>query len=373
MIFYPIYDIVLIISRYRGSGDILKTVLSMFDVPKCITTKYYDNIDPFSREGIWQLCYRDLTNSLIELKGLSELSELCFCSETIFPSEWQIKAETVLQCGRNSLLNTGMLTGKGIKVAIIDRPINKQHIEFENRIEYIEVFPNITEDRTDFHGMVCASFLTGKTCGIAPEAQLVYFAIPNKTSPIEDYYNYQLEALQKVVDYNKTNAEPIRIVSLSAPFTKNQIIKRDALEYELKQNGCTLIDATNCGYNFYGIDCIRHQEKRRFLLNQWQIDNYEANKDKKGFEDYFKSLCFVPSSRRTSASNDTNCDYIHWSKSASESWTIPHVAGAYALCLQIYPDMTFDDFIQCSKKCEKHDGFTILDVQSIIRNYSCRL
>lgn len=359
---------ILIISRYQRSGDILKGILSMFDVPKCITTKYYDNIDKFSREGIWQLCYRDLTNNLIELNGLSELSELCFCSETIFPGEWQRKAETVLQCGKNNFLNAGILTGKGIKVAVIDRPINKNHVEFENRIEYIEVFPNITENRTDFHGMVCASFLAGRTCGIAPEAQLVYFAIPNKTSPIEDYYNYQLEALQKVVDYNKTNAEPIRIVSLSAPFTKNQRIKRDALEHELKQNRCTLIDATNSGYNFYGIDCIRHQEKRKFLLNQWQNDNYEANKDKKGFEDYFKSLCFVPSSRRTSAGNDSENEYIHWSKAVSESWTIPHIAGAYALCLQAIPYLTFDDFIQYSKHCPKQNGYTILDIQSIVKS-----
>ncbi|MBQ3598007.1 MAG: hypothetical protein II987_01945 [Clostridia bacterium] len=348
----------------------MKSVITMFDVPDIITANYYNCIDPFSREGIWQLCYRNLTNNKIALNSLSELSELCFNTETTFPSEWGAQASAVLEDGKSNLINSGKLTGKGVKVAVIDRPINKNHIEFQNRIEYIEVLPDISETlRTDFHGIACASFLSGANCGVAPESKLVYFAIPNKTSPIYDYYNYQLIALQKVIDYNKTNQEPIRIVSLSAPFTNEQKLTRDFLECELKKTGCTLIDATSFGHNFYGVDYIRYQEKGEFLLNQWQIDNYESNKNRKGFTDYFNSLCCVPSSRRTSADNNTNNGYIHWSKYVSESWTIPHVAGAYALCLEAYPHMQFEDFVKLSKLCTKHNNLTILDVNEIIYNY----
>ncbi len=352
----------------------MKSVITMFDVPDIITADYYNCIEPFSREGIWQLCYRNLTNNKMELNSLSELSELCFNTETTFPSKWITGASTVLEDGKSNLINSGKLTGKGVKVAVIDRPINKNHIEFQNRIEYIEVLPNIPEtQRTDFHGIACASFLSGATCGVAPESKLVYFAIPNKTSPIYDYYNYQLIALQKVIDYNKTNQEPIQIVSLSAPFTKEQKLTRDFLECELKKTGCTLIDATIFGHNFYGVDYVRYQEKGEFLLNQWQIDNYESNKNRKGFTDYFNSLCFVPSSRRTSADNNTNSSYTHWSKYVSESWTIPHVAGAYALCLAVYPHMIFEDFVKLSKLCTKHNNLTILDVNEIICNYGSYL
>jgi len=351
-------------------GRAMKSVITMFDVPDTITADYYNCIDPFSREGIRQLCYRNLTNNRVELNGLSELSELCFNTETVFPSKWITEASTVLEDGKSNLINSGKLTGKGVKVAVIDKPINKNHIEFRNGIEYIEVLPNIPEtQRTDFHGIACASFLSGATCGVAPESRLVYFAIPNKTSQIDNYYNYQLIALQKVIDYNKTNQEPIRIVSLSAPFTKEQKQTRDSLECELKKTGCVLIDATNFGHNFYGVDYIRYQEKGRFLFNQWQIDNYKRNKSRKGFTDYFNSLCFVPSSRRTSADNNTNNGYIHWSKYVSESWTIPHVAGAYALCLEEYPYMLFEDFIKLSKLCTKHNNLAILDVKEIICNY----
>ena len=170
----------------------MKSVITMFDVPDIITANYYNCIDPFSREGIWQLCYRNLTNNKIALNSLSELSEMCFNTETTFPSEWGAQASAVLEDGKSNLINSGKLTGKGVKVAVIDRPINKNHIEFQNRIEYIEVLLDIPETlRTDFHGIACASFLSGANCGVAPESKLVYFAIPNKTSPIYDYYNYQ--------------------------------------------------------------------------------------------------------------------------------------------------------------------------------------
>ena len=358
-----------IIQATERNGKVMPGIISMFNVPSTVSTRYYESVDCFSREGIWQLCYRDLANHGFEIDSLSELSELCFNTKTIFPNDWQSQADMVLQDGKTNLLNCGTLTGNGIKVAVIDRPINKNHIELKSRIEYIEICPNHPETKTiDFHGMACASFLSGSTCGVATESQLVYFAIPNKTHPIEEYYNNQLIALQKVIDYNRTSTDPIRIVSLSAPFTKEQKPFRDSLAYELEQTGCALIDATIFGRNFAGVDYIRHQENGSYILNKWQLDNFERNKSRNSFLEYLNKLCFVPSSRRTSASNDSDYDYIHWSKAVSESWTIPHVAGAYALCLQVYPSMTFEDFVTLSKLSAKYSGLTILDVQSIIDN-----
>lgn len=48
---------------------------------------------------------------------------------------------------------------------------------------------------------------------------------------------------------------------------------------------------------------------------------------------------------------------------------IPHVAVAYALCLDAYPNMLFEDFIKLSKLCTKHNNFTVFDVEEIICNY----
>lgn len=127
-----------------------------------------------------------------------------------------------------------------------------------------------------------------------------------------------------------------------------------------------MIDATMFGRNFQGIDYEMYSEKPQYILNRWQTENYEKNKNREGFADYYSNLCFVPSSRRTSASNDSDNSYIHWSKAVSESWTIPHVAGVYALCLQVDPTLSFDRFISYAKQCPRHNNHTILNVESII-------
>lgn len=343
-------------------------IVSMFTLPETISAEYYDSVEYFSRGGIWQLCYRNISDKNVSIKTLSELSELCFNTETIFPPHLQEQAAKVSEDGKHSILKSGTQTGKGVKVAVIDRPINKNHIEFKGRIEYIEVLPDDEKSQTfDFHGMTCASLLCGATCGVAPEAELVYFAVPNRMNPIGNYYGYQLTALQRIIDYNKSGNAPIKIVSLSAPFTKEQIPLRAALVEELNSTGCHLIDVTMFGKNFKGIDFTLYTDNPQYILNRWQIDNYELNKGREGFRDYFANLCFVPSSRRTSASNDSDNSYIHWSKAVSESWTIPHAAGVYALCLQVNPALSYDEFVFYAKQCPRKDGKIILDTEFILR------
>ena len=340
-----------------------RNVTAMFYLPDVITAEYFDTVEPFSRESIWQLCYRDLREQDVRIESKTALSELCFNDDTIFPETLADMADSILRAGKEHRLNGDSLTGKGIKLAVIDRPINRYHREFTDRIEYIEVFSNHPDmDYQDFHGMVCASFLCGSTCGIAKDAELVYFAIPNRTNPVGEYYSFQLEALRRILKYNQTNADPIRAVSLSAPFLKEQMGERDKLAEELRKSGCELIDATMFGREFSGIDCRLYEDGERYCLNAWQKENYERNKARPGFVDYWNNLVWVPSSRRSSASNDRNDSYIHWSKAVSESWTIPHVVGAYALCLEKHSSLTFERFSESARACPEIDGRRLLNV-----------
>ena len=63
---------------------------------------------------------------------------------------------------------------------------------------------------------------------------------------------------------------------------------------------------------------------------------------------------------------DSVTEYVHWSKEASESWTMPHVAGAYACALQVNPDLQYADFIKMCKECPRKDGFIILDMKTVL-------
>ena len=80
----------------------------------------------------------------------------------------------------------------------------------------------------------------------------------------------------------------------------------------------------------------------------------------------FENCCYVPSSRCTSASDDIVDGYIHWGKAVSESWTIPQTVGAMALCLQNHPKLSYESFVALAKKCNRKNGFIILDINSII-------
>lgn len=343
-----------------------KDIIEFFDLPQCITADYYDSITAFTREAIWQLCYRDLTHHKIKIESETELSGLCFNSQTVFPPVYREMADRVMQKGKQNLLNTSGFTGKGVKVAVIDRPINKNHIEFSGRIEYIEVIPDHPyNDYPDFHGMTCAGFLSGSTCGVAPESELVYFAIPNKTDDHEAYYEFQLEALKRIIEYNRNCNSPVRVVSLSAPFEKNQLTQRKELAEKLLSTGCVLIDATAFNLDFQGIDVFEKNGETIYELNRWQVENYERNKNRPEFIDYFNSLCFVPSTRRTAPGNDTDTEYIHWSRSVSESWTIPHISGAYACCLQKEPTLQFVEFIKRSKRCSRQGDYLLFDFKAV--------
>ena len=345
----------------------MKGYLSMFDLPERITAEYYDSVEMFTVESIWQLCDRNLSEREIDISSEEELSELCFDTGTVFPHRLQEMAEHVLQDGKRNMLNTCGLTGKGIKVAMIDKPIRQDHIEFEGRLEYIEVLPGHPDNEdTYFHGTTCAGLMSGATCGVAPESELVFFAIPNKTDNLEEYWGFQLEALKKIIEYNHKNESPIRVVCLPAGFAKSQLEQRSELEKQLLETGCVLIDAMNFGRNFKGIDYVKNNDKIEYKLNKWQIDDFERNKHRDGFVEYFNSVCFVPSPRRTAPGDYSNTEFIHWSKAASESWTMPQVAGAYACCLQDYPTFQFEDFIKKCKSCPKKDGFTILDLKKVL-------
>ncbi|MBR6364881.1 MAG: hypothetical protein IKS10_02125 [Lachnospiraceae bacterium] len=152
-------------------------LLTTFELPACVKAEYYDSVDMFTRESIWQLCYRDLSKHDVKIASEEELSELCLNTDTIFPER--------------------------------------------------------------LRGMACAGFLSGATCGVAPESELVYFAIPNATLDREAYFGYQLEALKMIIEYNQTHASRIRVVSLSAGYEKSQWERRNELE---KQVGHTILD-----------------------------------------------------------------------------------------------------------------------------------
>ena len=236
-----------------------RSVLEMFDLPETLEPSFVDSLsndDLFGIKGIWQLSYRDLRAERITINNTVELSRFTFNDETVFPLELSDMAGKVMEDGKAGRISNHFgLTGKGVKIAVIDKPLNPMHKEFESRLEVIKVEPeNENHDSLDFHGMTCASLLAGKTCGTAPEAVIKYFQIPDSGDRAE-ISKYALKALKMIVAYNMENAtDPIRLVSWSGGFTKEDMQERNDCARVLAQMGCYLIDATMFMRNFGGID-----------------------------------------------------------------------------------------------------------------------
>ena len=62
-------------------------------------------------------------------------------------------------------------------IAIIDQPSLRNHIEYEDRIIHYEEI-DVQGVKPQMHGPPVCSIAVGKSCGVAPAASLVYYAMP---------------------------------------------------------------------------------------------------------------------------------------------------------------------------------------------------
>lgn len=114
--------------------------------------------------------------------------------------------------GLSSLLQEG-ITGRGVHVAVIDKPIAEQHRAFARGLNYIEVSPeHPNTGRTHFHGAAVAGILSGQY-GVAPESGLYYFAVPDDTEPYARY----AEAMEKILELQDSlpGSAKIRVVAIA--------------------------------------------------------------------------------------------------------------------------------------------------------------
>jgi hypothetical protein len=111
-----------------------------------------------------------------------------------------------LGLGLSALRERG-ITGKGVAVAVIDKPLFGAHEAFGSRMTYIEVGSAGPDgEQPSFHGAHVAGLLAG-TDGMAPDARLYYFAVHEGENP---YFRYA-EAIHKMLEIQQGLAEQDKI------------------------------------------------------------------------------------------------------------------------------------------------------------------
>ncbi len=290
--------------------------------------------------------HEDLRGVILNMNG-KNLAQLdlrnCELNKTIFDSftQWpapnrlpkDFKPDELLEWGKypglgvNELHNQG-ITGKGVHVAIIDQPLLLNHAEYRDQLaSYTDI--QTGKAGPQMHGPAVASILVGKTCGVAPEAILHFWAEPSWKRD----YQYRCEALEQIIEYNKGKSASlqIRIVSVSKGFSHDEpnLTRWKALLDEAKRNGIYVI---HCSRNMFGVGCPAYEDSDE--PNSYQLCAFYSKSDF-GQSGYL----FAPIDNRTTASSLGDEAYTFWSRGGL-SWGAPYIADVAALGLQMEPQLT---------------------------------
>ncbi|OAA94445.1 S8 family serine peptidase [Clostridium coskatii] len=350
-------------------GDPKNWGINPLKLPDVVTNKVLQkcNSDKYGFQG------KDISKKDFSQVSLDVILNISFDKSTKWPQKSKLPQgydpNKWFDMGKDPGLNLSKIhekgiTGKGISVAEIDKPIRSTHDEFKGRMNYYKI--GIPQTKPHFHGLACASILAGKTCGVANGAKLYYFATPDlKFCKSADY----IKAVNKIIEINKSlpKNEKIRIVSVSDD------VDKDNKNYSKWQE--TLKKANSEGLTVVHADLFN---KEKFRLGGCDASkdrnnplNYKLSKfywDEKKID---KSNIMVPSDFRTTADNRSDAAYVYLGE-GGVSWAIPYVTGLAALAWQVKPNLTFDQILDklIETKTTTSEGRYIINPEKFINSIS---
>ncbi|GEM_PF-5639878 len=221
-------------------------------------------------------------------------------------------------------------TGKGVSVAVCDwqlKPHNDLNIKEYQCCEYAAQIEDY------FHASAVTGILAGQQTGIAPDADVYFFAEYQDRS--ETGGNDMINTLKSIIEKNKTLPanQRIRVVSISGPIYGEQE-EAQALVKELTDSGVWVLSSEEF-WNDFG-----YLEKKDPMGDTDDFNNYQIC-----LGAWNKNALYVNSGNRTVPDPTNETAYRHDSR-ASASWAIPAVAGYYTLACQADPSITPEKFKQ---------------------------
>jgi len=315
--------------------------------------------DPASVQG-WQVDLRHKDVSQLDLRqSLPDLLYADFDTETQWPPlekmPTQYEVATVLEMGKNPGLGVRQLqvqgiTGRGIGIAIIDQTLLVDHQEYVNQLRLYEEASDIQGGwmSAQMHGAAVASIAVGKSVGVAPEADLYFFATSMCSTGTYDSIDFSCLAnsVRKVLEINQQlpQERKIRVLSMSIGWSSQSKGYADitAAVAEAKAAGIFVISTSledTYGYKFHGLGRSPLADPDDFQSYEpglwWAGEFYSGQR--------FNDRLLVPMDARTTAGFIGGDEYAFY-RQGGWSWVCPYLAGMYALALQVKPNLTPDAF-----------------------------
>jgi hypothetical protein len=331
-----------------------------------------NSTDPF------QMDLRAFDLSTLDLSHSShDLLYAIFDDQTVWPPDDRMPQgfdwERILELGKNPGLGVRSLhargiTGRGVGIAIIDQPLLIEHQEYADRLRFYEEINVETTTGSQMHGPAVASIAVGKTTGVAPEADLYYVGswtgdFGKGEGDFTWNFIYYAQAVRRILEINEQlpEAQKIRVVSMQVGWNPGQdgYDEITAAVKEAQAAGMLVVSSSLeevHGFKFNGLG-------RSPLADPDSFESYELglfwarafSKNKR-----LADRLLIPMDSRTTASPCGVDEYVFY-RQGGWSWSIPYIAGMYALAVQVDPNITPERFwslaIETGRKIEiEHAG-----------------
>jgi len=338
-------------------------------------------------KAIWQMDLRSYDLSNLDLRGsLNDLLYADFNQRTIWPPAERMPAEfdwqQIMEMGKKPGLGVGKLheqgiTGNGVGVAIIDTELLVEHQEYAERVQmYEEIGAGETPTSfADMHAAAVASIAVGKTVGVAPEADLYFIrGLAGKCTNPPASYHCVAQGIRRILEINRhlPEKQKIRAISISLGYETNAEGSDDweAAVQEAQATG-VLVVYSNSGLLGLGRAPLSDPDK----FQSYEPGFFWANYFYEAQMSTSRKFLFVPMDSRTTASPTGKDEYVFY-REGGLSWSIPYLAGMYALAAQVKPEITPEEFWKLAMETGQtieilHEGKTyqlgpILDPAALI-------
>jgi hypothetical protein len=304
----------------------------------------------------WDLSALDLRSALADLQSAD------FDDRTIWPPAERMPPEfywqRIMELGRNPglgvrRLHEGGITGQGVGIAIIDQPLLAGHQEYAARLRLYEEIHVTAGTQAQMHGTAVASIAVGQTVGVAPGADLYYVGSWTGDFGLGDNgftYNfaYYAKSVRRILEIN-VQLPPrrrIRVIALQVAWGPEQRGYDDltAAVDEARAAGIFVVSSSleaTFGLRFNGLG--RDPSADPDLFESYGPGSWWAGEF--GVSEWLADRLLVPMDSRTTASPAGTGEYVFY-RHGGWSWSIPYIAGIYALACQIDPAVTPDRFWQ---------------------------
>ena len=303
---------------------------------------------------------RDL--SKLDLRAsLEGLLHADFDDGTVWPAPERMPSgfdwQRIMELGKNPGLGVRRLhekgiTGRGVRIAIIDQPLLVSHQEYAGRVRLYEEMDLRGQTEPAMHGAAVASIALGRTVGVAPEAELYYIAMHFFGGvPLQRL----ARSVHRIIEVNEQlpKDNKIRVISISKGWMPSHEGYQEITEAVQKARGagmlvvCTSVERIHEGCDFGALgrppladpDVFESYEPGLFLA-QWFWSRPPSRADRWSSP----GDCFsVPMDSRTTASPAGIDEYVFY-RVGGMSWSVPYIAGVYALAVQVDPAITPERF-----------------------------